>query len=79
MLECGKNMKGTMTENCSVCNVIDDEQLRLTTCKKRPNLGTNIEIQSQDIYSGDIDELNDIMNEIEKTLDTRYTNGRMDK
>ena len=79
MLECGKNMKGTMTENCSVCNVIDDEQHRLTTCKKRSNLDTNTEIQFQDIYSEDTDKLNNIMNEIEKTWDTRYTNGRMKK
>ena len=72
-------MKGTMTKICSVCKVIDDEQHRLTTCKKRSNLDTNTEIQFQDIYSEDTDKLNNIMNEIEKTWDTRYTNGRMKK
>ena len=79
MLECGRNMKGTMTENCTTCNLIDDEQHRLVACEKRPNLDTHTEIQFEDIYSENIDKLNNIMNEIEKTWDTRYTNGRMKK
>ena len=79
MLECGRNMKGTMMENSTTCNVIDDEQHRLVACKKRPNLETDNEIQFEDIYSENIDKLNNILNEIEKTWDTRYTNGRMKK
>ena len=79
MLECGRNMKGTMSENCTTCNVIDDEQHRLAACEKRPNLETNDETQFEDIYSENIDKLNNILNEIEKTWDTRYTNGRMKK
>ena len=79
MLECGKNMKGTMTENCTACDEIDDEQHRLVACKKWPNTNNNNDIQFQNIYSENIDELNSIMIEIEKTWDTRYTNGRMKK
>ena len=79
MLECGNNMKGTMTGNCTTCNEIDDEQHRLVTCKKWPNSNNNTDIQFQNIYSENIDELNNIINEIEKTWDTRYVNGRMRK
>ena len=79
MLECGNNMKGTMTGKCSTCDEIDDEQHRLVACEKWPNSNDNNNIQFQDIYSENIDELNSIVHEIEKTWDTRYTNGRMRK
>ena len=32
MLECGKNFKGTMSDMCRICNVIDDECHRLNHC-----------------------------------------------
>ena len=79
MLECGNNMKGTMTGKCSTCDKIDDEQHRQVACEKWPNSNDNNNIQFQDIYSENIDELNSIVHEIEKTWDTRYTNGRMRK
>ena len=51
----------------------------IPTDLSRPNLETHDEIQFEDIYSENIDKLNNILNEIEKTWDTRYTNGRMKK
>ena len=68
-----------MTENCTICDKIDDEQHRLVACKKCPNSNDNNDIQFQNIDSDNIDELNSILYEIEKTWDTLYTNGRMRK
>ena len=34
MLECGRNMKGTINETCSICKVSDDEEHRLNYCVK---------------------------------------------
>ena len=79
MLECGKNMKGTMNEHCTVCNEIDDEQHRLVTCEKWSDLRTNDEAQFQDIYSENIDVLNRLLKDIDTLWDTRFTNGRMKK
>ena len=62
MLECGRNMKGTILETCSECNETDDEQHRLTTCKKWSNLNSNHDtsIHFHDIYSEDAERLNRI-------------------
>ena len=58
MLECGNDMKETMTGKCATCDEIDDEQHRLVACEKWPNLNNNTDIRFQDIYSENIDELN---------------------
>lgn len=79
MLECGKNMKGTMNGQCTVCNEIDDEQHRLVACKKWSDLRTNDETRVQDIYSKDIDVLNHLLKDIDTLWDTKFTNGRMKK
>ena len=42
-------MKGTMKEECTVCNVIDDEQNRLVACEKWSDLGTDNRTQFQDM------------------------------
>ena len=79
MLECGKNMKGTMKEDCTVCNEIDDEQHRLSTCEKWSDLRTGNETQFQDIYSENVEVINRVLIEIDSLWDTRFTNGRMKK
>ena len=38
MLECGKNFRGTITENCVTCNESDDEEHRLNKCTKYSNI-----------------------------------------
>ena len=55
MLECGKNFKGTMSESCSECGTIDDEEHRLNNCRKWAeinNVGKE-KIDFNDIYSND--------------------------
>ena len=79
MLECGKNMKGTMKEECTVCNVIDDEQHRLVSCEKWSDLGTDNKTQFQDIYSENVEVINRVLIQIENLWDTRFKNGRMKK
>ena len=34
MLECGKNMRGTIPEKCPQCDILDDENHRLNYCPK---------------------------------------------
>ena len=80
MLECGRNMKGTIPEICKDCLVPDDENHRLNHCKKwtRRDLGGTVS-EFSDIYSGDTDTINKVVDEIEKVWETRYANGRMKK
>ena len=35
MLECGSNFKGTMSQTCQDCNMMDDEHHRLNICTKQ--------------------------------------------
>ena len=80
MLECGKNMKGTIPEICNECLVPDDENHRLNSCKKwtRENRD-GAPCDFRDIYSDNPGTVNEIIDEIEKVWETRYANGRMKK
>ena len=81
MLECGRNFKGTIPEICPDCNETDDEQHRLSKCKKWSNLNSNhnTSIHFHDIYSEDAESLNHIVTEICSIWETRFANGRMKK
>ena len=81
MLECGRNMKGTIPEICPECNETDDEQHRLSSCKKWSNLNSSHDtnVHFHDIYSEDEDTLNRVLSEISKIWETRFANGRMKK
>ena len=82
MLECGKNMKGTIPEVCKDCIVPDDESHRLNYCIKWTDRNDNgAVIDFSDIFSNDADTATDdkIVNEIEQVWETRYANGRMKK
>ena len=81
MLECGRNMKGTILETCSECNETDDEQHRLTTCKKWSDLNNNhgSDVNFNDIYSEDKETLDRIVAKICTVWETRFANGRMKK
>ena len=80
MLECGKNMKGTIPEVCRVCMVPDDESHRLNYCIKWTDRNDNgAVIDFSDIFSNDADTVDKIVNEIEQVWETRYANGRMKK
>ena len=59
MLECGKNYKGTLSELCSLCCCLDDEEHRLNNCPKydQTNFCNHPDKLSFDgIYSNDIDD-----------------------
>ena len=79
MLECGRNLKGTIPEICPECKETDDEQHRLSTCKKWSNLNSNhnTNVHFHDIYSEDEETMNGILTEISMIWDTRFANGRM--
>ena len=81
MLECGRNMKGTIPETFFECNKTDDEQHRLTTCKKWSDLNSNhgIDVNFNDIYSEDKETLDRIVAKICMVWETRFANGRMKK
>ena len=81
MLECGKNFKGTMSDSCSKCGTIDDEEHRLNNCHKWAeinNVGKE-KIDFNDIYSNDRIVLNRVLNidAIEKVWELKFANGRM--
>ena len=82
MLECGKNYKGTLSELCSLCCCIDDEEHRMNNCPKyyqtnfcnRPDkLGFN------NIYSDNIDDIRIIMKRIETVWDINSGHGSIRK
>ena len=81
MLECGMNMKGTIPETCSECNVPDNEQHRLVECRKwlDSNAGNPVDINFCDIHNDDLDEriFDNLVKKIESIWETRYANGRM--
>ena len=81
MLECGKNFRGTIKEICPTCNITDDENHRLNTCKKWQSIDDSSEKNANfnDIYSNNEDILDQIISEIEKVWELQYANGRMKK
>ena len=82
MLECGANFKGTMSEVCSVCAVIDNESHRINDCTvlSEVNQANCPEKYSfRDIYSSNSNTLNCIIDAIENIWEIRYANGRMKK
>ena len=74
-------MKGTIPEICPECNEIDDEQHRLSICKKWSNLNSKHDTSAHfhDVYSENEETLNRILEEINVVWDTRFANGRMKK
>merc|ERR1712087_617429 len=79
MLECGKNFKGTVSEICPECNIVDNEEHRLNHCFKWREInnldGTKVEFT--DIYSNDCHILDQIVTSIERVWELKYANGRM--
>ena len=78
MLECGKNMRGTIPEKCPRCDILDHENHRLNYCPKQRKT-SNVDIDFKDIYSSDSEKLDQIINEIENVWELKYANGRMKK
>ena len=78
MLECGKNMRGTIPEKCPQCDILDDENHRLNYCPKWRNTSHG-NIDFKDIYCSDSEKLDQIIYEIENVWELKYANGRMKK
>ena len=78
MLECGKNYRGTITENCLTCNVIDNEEHRLNVCMRfsDTNYSNDTEkIPLETIYSEDVNSLRIIIERIEKIWNVKTGHG----
>ena len=82
MLECGKNLKGTIPEVCRACGEADSESHRLNRCIKWRHLNysqTGEEFDFRDIYSNDKAKLSQIISCIQRVWEVRYGNGLMKK
>ena len=82
MLECGKNFKGSMSEICAKCNVLDDENHRLNHCSNYKNvnlLDTCDNVNFRDIFSTDINTVKNVIKLIEKVWNVTNAHGSMNK
>ena len=77
MLECGKNYKGTMSQICSNCRVTDDENHRLNECTRWIVDSDQPELNFEDIYSNEIEVIDNLIQHLNKVWEFRYANGRM--
>ena len=80
MLQCGQNYKATMTGLCAECKSPDDETHRLNNCGKWQETNNYNSVQKpdfNDIFSERTDVLDNIIMEIEKVWNMKFTNGRM--
>ena len=80
MLECGSNYKGTLKEICKDCNTIDNEDHRISYCKKWDSINYTKRDDKKDftmIYSHDITIIREILPVIEKIWNTKNAHGTM--
>ena len=83
MLECGHNLKGTMKEICTKCNVTDDENHRLNVCSKLKVTNTETDVSTpiefNDVYSNDSTTLRNIIKVIKQQWNTVTAHGTTKK
>ena len=80
MLECGRNYKGTQSEICNECNIIDDENHRLNHCTKYRNINLSDCVTKADfrgVFSNDRSVLSEIIGKISKVWNLGNANGTM--
>ena len=80
MLQCGKNFKGSMSEFCDQCKILDDEDHRLNYCKKYIDINFYNAVKKVDfnmVYSRDMNELREILPRIGNVWNTRNAHGTM--
>ena len=78
MLECGINYKGTMSDRCTACNEVDNEEHRLNSCKKFEDINycnSASKIPFRSVYSKDPDVLQRSLWHISKVWNTKNGNG----
>ena len=80
MLVCGANYKGTESLQCTTCNLLDNEDHRLNTCKSWHEINFYNEIEKipfDSVYSNDTVVLRNIIPKIEQVWNTRTAHGSM--
>ena len=66
-----------MSETCSSCNVTDDENHRLNECTRWTVDFDRPEINFDDIYSTQIEVIDNLIQHFNKVWELKYANGRM--
>ena len=80
MLECGKNYKGTMKQQCEKCKCEDDENHGMNHCikwRERNFHHYEEKVNFNLIYSKDLHSLRYIISKIEEIWNTRNAHGTM--
>ena len=76
MLECGRNLKGSMREECMSCGTIEDENHILNHCIKYNSVREPRDnVVFNDVYSHQIEKVRPIINAIEKIWNTSNAHG----
>ena len=82
LLECGKNYKGTLRENCNVCDCVDDENHRINSCTNLKNVNlsdSDVKLDFNKIYSDTLEEVRTVTTQIAKIWNTHTAAGTMHK
>ena len=80
MLECGKNYRGTLTEQCTTCNQNDTEEHRLNSCTKYEDtnyLNDPEKIPFDTIFLSNVESLRTIIQRIESVWNVKSGHGTM--
>ena len=80
MLECGQNYGGTLSQKCSKCASIDDEDHRLNHCQRYSHLNYSNavdKIDFRDVFSEDTDKIRSVMSAIGNVWDLKRGHGTM--
>ena len=80
MLECGKNFKGTLSDQCNTCNMPDDEEHRLNKCRKHIEtnfIDSNAKVPFESVFSNDIPTLRKILPCINQVWNLQSGHGSM--
>ena len=79
-LECGKNVKGTLSEICDQCKSVDDEDHRINYCirwKAMDMYDNPNKIVYTDVYTNDMTKIRKLTACIERIWNTRTAQGTM--
>ena len=82
MLECGKNFKGSLSEKCTECKELDNENHRLNFCKKYKDINlysSDFKVNFDDIYCSDISVIKTVTKQIEKVWNVKTAHGNVHK
>ena len=78
MLECGKNFKGTLSDQCLICDMHDDEEHRLNVCTKYTESNFSNDdrkIPFNSIFTDDIHTLREIIPRINQVWNVKSGHG----